>query len=157
MENRINKNLAAAIETMRNACDNAERRTKDGGERAIQGVLHALSYQMARHFNVPLKGVYVANPGYVLGAAGVPRMITDLATGCGRTRQGWSAATFSPRTTRSPSALTSRRWVCRAFRPLSCTTNPNSTRCCARSAPRAAPTPGGAARSPTSSTTATVA
>lgn len=37
------------------------------------GVLHALSYQMARHFNVPLKGVYVANPGYVLGAAGVPR------------------------------------------------------------------------------------
>jgi S1-C subfamily serine protease len=37
------------------------------------GVLHALSYQMARHFNVPLKGVYVANPGYVLAAAGVPR------------------------------------------------------------------------------------
>jgi len=36
-------------------------------------VLHNLSYQMARHFNVPLRGVYVSNPGYVLGAAGVPR------------------------------------------------------------------------------------
>jgi S1-C subfamily serine protease len=37
------------------------------------GVVHALSYQMARHFNVPLRGVYVSNPGYVLGSAGVPR------------------------------------------------------------------------------------
>lgn len=47
MENRISKNLAAAIETMRNACDDAERRAKDGGERAIQGVLHALSWGFA--------------------------------------------------------------------------------------------------------------
>ncbi len=36
-------------------------------------VVHALSYQMARHFNLPVRGVFVANPGYVLGAAGVPR------------------------------------------------------------------------------------
>lgn len=36
-------------------------------------VVHALSYQMARHFNLPIRGVYVANPGYALGAAGVPR------------------------------------------------------------------------------------
>ncbi|MEI8298119.1 MAG: trypsin-like peptidase domain-containing protein [Pseudomonadota bacterium] len=36
-------------------------------------VVHRLSYQMARHFNVPLRGVYVSNPGYALGAAGVPR------------------------------------------------------------------------------------
>jgi S1-C subfamily serine protease len=36
-------------------------------------VVHALSYQMARHFNLPLRGVFVANPGYALGAAGVPR------------------------------------------------------------------------------------
>jgi S1-C subfamily serine protease len=36
-------------------------------------VVHALSYQMARHFNLPVRGVFVANPGYALGAAGVPR------------------------------------------------------------------------------------
>ncbi len=28
---------------------------------------------MARHFNAPVRGVFVANPGYVLAAAGVPR------------------------------------------------------------------------------------
>jgi S1-C subfamily serine protease len=35
--------------------------------------VHTLSYQQARHFNVPIKGVYVANPGYVFGSAGIPR------------------------------------------------------------------------------------
>src|SRR5262249_45356502 len=36
-------------------------------------VVHTLSYQQARHFNMPTRGVYVANPGYVFGAAGIPR------------------------------------------------------------------------------------
>jgi pro-apoptotic serine protease NMA111 len=36
-------------------------------------VVHTLSYQQARHFNVPTRGVYVANPGYVFGAAGIAR------------------------------------------------------------------------------------
>src|SRR5437588_7605991 len=36
-------------------------------------VVNPMSYQQARHFNVPTRGVYVANPGYVFGAAGIPR------------------------------------------------------------------------------------
>ncbi len=36
-------------------------------------VVNTLSYQMARHFNRPVRGAYVANPGYVFGSAGVPR------------------------------------------------------------------------------------
>jgi pro-apoptotic serine protease NMA111 len=38
-----------------------------------EAVVHDLSWQQARHLNVPISGVYVANPGYVLGAAGIPR------------------------------------------------------------------------------------
>jgi S1-C subfamily serine protease len=36
-------------------------------------VVNGLSYQQARHFNLPTRGIYVANPGYVFGAAGIPR------------------------------------------------------------------------------------
>jgi len=36
-------------------------------------VVHTLSWQMARHMNVPVEGAYVANPGYVFGPAGIPR------------------------------------------------------------------------------------
>lgn len=44
-------------------------------------VLHTLSWQMARPMNVPIRGVYVANPGYMFGTAGIPRgaVITELA------------------------------------------------------------------------------
>jgi pro-apoptotic serine protease NMA111 len=38
-----------------------------------EAVVHNLSYQQARHFNLPIKGVYVAHPGYVFGSAGIPR------------------------------------------------------------------------------------
>src|ERR1700688_408776 len=37
-----------------------------------EAVVHTLSYQQARHYNVPIKGVYVANPGYVFGSAAIP-------------------------------------------------------------------------------------
>jgi len=36
-------------------------------------IVHTLSYQQARHYNVATRGVYVANPGYVFAAAGIPR------------------------------------------------------------------------------------
>jgi S1-C subfamily serine protease len=36
-------------------------------------VVHDLSYQLAWHFNRPLQGVYVAAPGYIFNAAGIPR------------------------------------------------------------------------------------
>jgi S1-C subfamily serine protease len=44
------------------------------------GVVHTLSWQMARHYNKPVAGVYVASSGYALGAAGVPRgaVITEV-------------------------------------------------------------------------------
>jgi len=36
-------------------------------------VVHELSYQQARHLNRTIEGIYVANPGYVLANAAVPR------------------------------------------------------------------------------------
>lgn len=43
-------------------------------------IVHNLSYQQARHYNRPLKGVYVANPGYIFSAAAIPRaaVITEF-------------------------------------------------------------------------------
>ena len=36
-------------------------------------IVNKLSYQQARHFNRPVEGIYVANPGYVLGSSAIPR------------------------------------------------------------------------------------
>jgi S1-C subfamily serine protease len=37
-----------------------------------EAVVHTVSYQEARHFDLPIAGVFVANPGYVFGSAGIP-------------------------------------------------------------------------------------
>ncbi|HEX5788344.1 MAG TPA: trypsin-like peptidase domain-containing protein, partial [Woeseiaceae bacterium] len=44
--------------------------------------LNELSYQQARHYNLPIEGVYVANPGYLMSKAAVPRgaVITRFGT-----------------------------------------------------------------------------
>lgn len=43
-------------------------------------IVNDLSYQQARHYNQPISGVYVANPGYVLSRAAIPRgaVITEV-------------------------------------------------------------------------------
>jgi S1-C subfamily serine protease len=43
-------------------------------------VVNNLSLQQARHYNMPVQGVYVANPGYTLATAGISRgaVITEL-------------------------------------------------------------------------------
>ncbi len=38
-----------------------------------EAVVHPLSLQLARHYNRPVSGIYVANPGYVFGTAAIPR------------------------------------------------------------------------------------
>lgn len=53
-------------------------------------VVNNLSYQQARHFNRPIKHVYVADPGYTLARSAIPRgavitevggtVVTDIAT-----------------------------------------------------------------------------
>ncbi len=37
------------------------------------GILHELSYEEARHYYRPAKGIFVASPGYVFGSAAIPR------------------------------------------------------------------------------------
>ncbi len=44
-------------------------------------VTNRLSYQLARSLNRPIDGVYVANPGYALGSAGIPRGSVIVAMG----------------------------------------------------------------------------
>jgi S1-C subfamily serine protease len=58
------------------------------------GVVHNLSWQQARHINAPVSGVFVANPGYVLGAAAVPRgaVITEVGSKPVATLTEFSAA-----------------------------------------------------------------
>ena len=43
-------------------------------------ILNNLSYQQARHYNLAVEGVYVANPGYLLSKSAVPRgaVITEF-------------------------------------------------------------------------------
>jgi len=91
-------------------------------------VLHTVSYQQARHLNMPVMGVFVANPGYMFSASGIPRgaviaqlngrPVSDLDTFVGKIREladGQQATiryfTFDdPQTTKLRSVSIDRRW-----------------------------------------------
>ena len=53
--------------------EDLHRITPDAYIEAGDAILHNLSYQQARHFNLPIRGVFVANAGYWLSSAGIPR------------------------------------------------------------------------------------
>ena len=58
------------------------------------GVVHGLSYQQARNFRAACGLVYVAEPGYVLGTANVPKfaIVTSLAKVPTPTLEAFAAA-----------------------------------------------------------------
>jgi S1-C subfamily serine protease len=72
---QVNVEVQRGRESLRHAFDvqSLSAITADEYIEFGEAVVHTLSYQQARHFNVPIKGVYVANPGYVFGSAGIPR------------------------------------------------------------------------------------
>ena len=72
---KIELEVQRGRETIRHALDvrSLSAITPDEYIEFGEAVVHTLSYQQARHFNAPIKGVYVANPGYVFGRAGIPR------------------------------------------------------------------------------------
>ena len=49
-------------------------------------IVNNLSYQQARHYNLPVEGVYVANPGYLMSKAAVPRGAVITRFGAGEIR-----------------------------------------------------------------------
>ncbi|HLT90518.1 MAG TPA: trypsin-like peptidase domain-containing protein [Woeseiaceae bacterium] len=102
---RVNGELVTGFVPLAEILDNAVGRTvklelERGGKRVTERVpvtdLHAitpdaylefggavvndLSYQQSRHYNRPISGVYVADPGYILSRAGIPRdaLITEV-------------------------------------------------------------------------------
>ena len=57
-------------------------------------IVNHLSYQQARHYNLPVEGVYVANPGYLMSKAAIPRgaVITSFDGNDIRTLDDFEAA-----------------------------------------------------------------
>ena len=70
----INVEVQRGNETLQHALDvqSLSAITADEYIEFGEAVVHTLSYQQARHYNLPIEGVYIANPGYVFGSAGIP-------------------------------------------------------------------------------------
>ncbi len=79
LDNHVGRQVSVEVqrgrETLRHSLDvqSLSAITADEYIEFGEAVVHTLSYQQARHFNVPVQGVYIANPGYVFGSAGIPR------------------------------------------------------------------------------------
>ncbi len=60
--------------------ENLESITADEFIEFGEAVVHTLSYEEARSFHLPIKGIFVAYPGYVFSSAGIPRgaLISDV-------------------------------------------------------------------------------
>jgi S1-C subfamily serine protease len=88
LDDAVGKEIGIAVERggqrldYQFAVDDLHAITPDEYVEYGDGVFHKLSYQQARHFYRPVKGVYVANPGYVFGKAAIPR--GSIVTGIGR-------------------------------------------------------------------------
>jgi S1-C subfamily serine protease len=59
--------------TVRQPVGDLDAITPDAYVEISDAIVHTLSYQMARHFHVAVRGAFVASAGYMFDAAGVPR------------------------------------------------------------------------------------
>ena len=86
LDDSVGRELALGLErggrpvAIRLPVDDLDSVTPDRYLEIGDSVLHTLSWQMARHMNVPVRGAFVANPGYIFGPAGIPRgaVVTEL-------------------------------------------------------------------------------
>ncbi len=90
LEETLDDNVSTTLEVVverggeevnpRIAPGNLHDATPSGFLEVCGGVVHPLSYQQARNFQLPVGSVYVAEPGYVLGLAGLSKhaIITSL-------------------------------------------------------------------------------
>ena len=79
LDNNVDKDIAIQVERGGRRIDASIRVddlhaiTPDEYLEFGDGIVNRLSYQQARHYNRAAEGVYVANPGYLLSRAAIPR------------------------------------------------------------------------------------
>ncbi len=79
LDNNVGKNLLIELERggkkiiQKILVDDLHSITPDEYFEFGNGILHKLSYQQARHYNLKPSGIYVANPGYLLSKSAIPR------------------------------------------------------------------------------------
>jgi S1-C subfamily serine protease len=71
IEIEIERGGIAATHTL--VVDDLHAITPDEYIEVGDGIVNKLSYQQARHYNLAVEGVYVANPGYLFSKAAIPR------------------------------------------------------------------------------------